>query len=675
MSSTGGAQERGYDPDATMLLPIVPAGGYGSAEQTMLMPLMSPYVTNATWHVPMRAPTGVWTDPDPTALLPIVPAGATVPVTEPRHRRRAVGTARVPATGTAPVPRTAARAPGTPDLTAPPTEAPTPDLTGEQPSVVRSSAVMAAGSMVSRVTGLLRTVTVGAALGAGIIGNDYNLSNTLPNMVYELLLGGVMSSVLVPFLMRARLKEADRGEAYAQRLLTMAVVLLGSATVVAVAAAPLLTKVFTATARNPRPTAADIHLITTLSYLILPEIFFYGMAALIAAILNTRGHFAAPTWTPILNNVVVIATAAFYMILPSADIVTPANISSAQVLVLGIGTTLGILAQAAGLVPALRSVGFRWKWRFDWRELQLRTLGKASGWMLWYVVMSQTGLIVLLVLLTGASARVLDDGTHAPGISIYNASFLIFMMAHGIVAVSIMTALMPRMSAAAAQGRFGDLANHFSQGTRLSSVILIPAATGYVVLGQPLAVTLFQWGEFTHTQAVQTGTVIAVTALGLVPFAITQMQLFAFYSMQDTRTPAIMNMPVIATRVAFDVLFYLVLPYALVTAGLMLANTISYVLAMIIGYTLLRKRIGRLGLTETAVALSRLAIAAVAAELPAWGVVTVIGRTMGTGKTGSLVALAAGGLVLVIGYVLASFAIRARDVTAVAAMVRARFGR
>jgi putative peptidoglycan lipid II flippase len=649
---------RDYDPEATVLLPVVPANGLGIADTTMLMPLMARIQADPARRVRYpevgRAATGQhpadatvryapphWPShvDDPTMVFPAVPV-------------------RVPPAGGGVTGSLGAR--------------------HEQPSVVRSSAIMAIGSLVSRVTGLMRTVAIGAVLGAAAVGNDYNLSNTLPNMVYELLLGGVLASVLVPFLMRARIKDADRGEAYAQRLLTLATVLLGAATLLAVLAAPLLTKLFTIT-QKPRPAAADLHLITTLSYLILPEIFFYGMAALIAAILNTRGHFAAPTWTPILNNVVVIATAGAYFLLPKGSGasrgVDPTNITTAQILVLGIGTTLGIVIQAAGLWPALRGVRFRWKWRFDWGELRLRELGRASGWMLTYVGVSQIALVTLLILITAASGRKLADGTLAPGLTIYNSAFLIFMMAHGIVAVSIMTAMMPRMSAAAAEGRFADLATQFSQGTRLSAVVLIPATAAYIVLGRPLSITLFQWSAFTHQQALQTATVIAVSALGLVPFAISQMQLFAFYAMPDTRTPALMNMPVAALRVLLDVLFYLVLPYALVAAGLMMANTVSYVLGAVIGYQLLRKRIGRLGLGDTMVALGRLAGAAVIAAVSAWFVVLICQHTIGTGKVPSIVTLIGGGVVLIGCYVAASVALGARDVTDMFTLVRGRFGR
>ncbi|HEY7177454.1 MAG TPA: lipid II flippase MurJ, partial [Micromonosporaceae bacterium] len=286
-------ERQGYDPDATMMLPVVPHDGPGAADRTMLIPAIG------------RARPPRWSLDDRTTMLPPVypptdpnqPFGTTQPGW-PAPPERAIGVA-------SPVvyPPTSAPPAGRP--TEPPgVRPPPPGIADEQPSIARSSAIMAAGSMVSRVTGLLRTVVLGAAIGAFTVGNAYNLANTLPNMVYELLLGGVLSSVIVPLLMKARTQDADRGEAYTQRLLTLATVFLAGATVIAVAAAPLLTQLVAA--HSP---AADKHLITTLSYLILPEIFFYGIAALLAGVLNTRGHFMAPMWSPILNNLIVIATA------------------------------------------------------------------------------------------------------------------------------------------------------------------------------------------------------------------------------------------------------------------------------------------------------------------------------------------------------------------------------
>jgi putative peptidoglycan lipid II flippase len=589
-------------------------------------------------------------DPDATVQLPVVPADATVvlPVYQPD--------------GSAP-PGGGQGQPALPD------RGPEPD--GDSRSVARNSAVMAAGSIVSRLTGFLRTAVLSAALGALAVSNAYNLANTVPNQIYELLLGGVLDSSFVPLLVRARRRDPDGGEAYAQRLLTLATVFLGVATVLAVLAAPLIGLLFS----NKDTTPASHHLTTVFSYLLLPEIFFYGMAALIAAVLNTRGHFAAPMFTPILNNLVVIATGVLFILLPTVTHPpTPENISTQQILVLGIGTTLGIALQAIGLLPALRKVGFRWKPRWDWRKLHLRELGRISSWMLLYVVVSQVALVIVLWISNRAGSQRVH-GQLAPGPTIFNNGYIMFMMANGIVAVSIMVALLPRMSAAASERRWNDLVRDLSLGARLSSVILIPTSVAYIVLGRQLGVTLFGWHNYAGRPAVETGWVIAAAGLCLVPFAISQLQLFAFYAMPDTKTPALLNFPVAGVRIAVDLILLVALPVVWVNAGLMVGNAVSFVLCAIAGYWLLRRRIGSLDLRDVGMTLGKLVAAAVIAAIPTLLVALILEHYLGLGKVGSIVGLVAGGLVLIVVYLAAAVALRVREVNEVWTMVRARLGR
>ena len=471
----------------------------------------------------------------------------------------------------------------------------------------------------------------------------------------------------MPLLVRARTKDVDRGEAYAQRLLSLAVIFLSGATIVAVACAPL----FTAVLANDKTSTADRDLITTLSYLLLPMIFFYGMAALFAAVLNTRGHFAMPTFAPILNNIVVITMCGVFVLAPVLNKDDAAGLTGGQIAVLGLGTTFGIILQAAGLWPALRRVGFRWRWRWDLRQLHLRELGRVAVWMLAYVVVSQVAVVVVFKLAQMAA----DNGENAAGPAIFNNAFLIFMMAHGIIAVSIITALMPRMSAAAAEQRHDDLIHQLSLGTRLATVVLVPATVAYVILGRPLAVTLFEWGQYGHEEALATGWVIAVAGLGLVPFAISQLQLFAFYSMPDTKTPALINVPVVALRIGVDLLLYVVLPATFVAAGLMAGNGISFVAATALGYLLLRRRIGPLGLSALLATVGRLGLAGVIAAVPTLIVVIVFTAVWGDGKAASLIQLVVGAVVLAGAYLGAALALRIREVSQVTAMLRSRLGR
>jgi putative peptidoglycan lipid II flippase len=545
-------------------------------------------------------------------------------------------------------------------------ETPGGDLSEDTGSVTRDSGNMAIASLVSRATGFLRALVVAAAVGGDIVGGDYAIANNLPNVVYQLLLDGVLASVLIPSLVRARKQEADRGQAYAQRLLTLAVIALGAATLIVVPSAPL----FTALVTNDNTPEASRELLNILSYLLLPEIFFYGLAGIFAAILNTRGSFKAPMWAPILNNLVVIATCGLFALMRIGEgRLTLESITTPQALVLGTGTTLGIVLQSISLWPALRKVGFRWQWRFDFRALHLGELGRLSAWMLLYVAMNQIGVTVVLRIANLAGQK------NAANYAAYNNAFLIFMMAHGIVAVSVITAIMPRMSSAAADGRLGEVAEQLSNATRLASVVLMPAAAMYVALGKPLGVMLFGWGEYSHQMAVETGWVITMAGLALVPYAISQLQTSAFYALRDTRTPSLLNVPVVGVRIAIDVVFYLALPAAIVTASLMLGTALSFLVALVPGYWLLRRKLGRLGLRQVADALVRLAIAAVVAAVPTFVIGWLIGTALGDGKISSILQVVIGGSVLVGVYAVVATLLKVREVSQFGRMIRRRIGR
>jgi putative peptidoglycan lipid II flippase len=536
-------------------------------------------------------------------------------------------------------------------------------------SAAANSAVMAVGSLVSRGTGFIRNLMVGAALG-NAVGDVYTTAQFLPNQVYEFLLGGVLTSVLIPVLVRRRNADPDRGEAYAQRLLSLAVLALAAAALIAVVLAPVITAIYA----NGKDDAYK-GLVNDLSYLMLPMLFFTGVSALIAAVLNTRGHFAAPMWAPILNNLVVIGTFGLYIALFGARALQPDQMDAGRILLAGGGTLVGVAVQSVGLLPALRKVGFRWKWRFDFRELGLRELARLGGWMFCYVGVNQLGLFVVVNLLLRVSGSGGDGKTRA-GLLIYNNVFLLLMMAHGIIAVSIITALMPRMSAAAAEGRFRDVTADLSRGTRMVTAVLAPVAVCYAVLAGPIARVVFQYGAFTGDNARATSTVLLVAAVGLVPFAISQLFTFAFYALPDTRTPALVNIPVVALRVLLQVGLFLALSATFAAAGMMLGNAISYVAAAVISAMLLRPRVGRIGLGGIMRTMGRVVVAALGAALVGLLVVKVLpGDPAHLSWVAAAVQLVVGGAVIGVTYLGLAMVLRIGEITEVVGMVRRRLGR
>jgi len=541
-----------------------------------------------------------------------------------------------------------------------------PEPSPAEASAAANSAVMAVGSLVSRGTGFLRTAALAAALGGGAVANAYTTAQFFPGMIYELLLGGILSSVLVPVLVRRRKADPDGGEAYAQRLLTLAVLSLGAATVLAVLAAPLLTLLYAGGDTTPE----FRRLVTDLSYLMLPIIFFSGLSALLGAVLNTRGHFAAPMWAPILNNLVVMAAAGLFIALFGADGVTPEQMGPAQIAVIGGGTLLGIAIQVGGLWPALRRVRFRLRWRLGFRTLGLRELGRLGAWMFCYVAVSQLGVFVLLYVLNQASA-----GDEAAGVAIYNNVYLLLMMAHGIVAVSIITALMPRMSAAAADGRHADMAADMARGTRMSTAVLAPVSVAYAVLALPISIALFERGNFTRLDSERTAPVLVVAAVALVPFAISQLFTFAYYALTDTKTPALINIPVVLLRVAVQVGLFLVLADAFAASGLMIGNGISYVVAAVLSAWLLRSRVGLIGLRGISVTFGKVLVASLGAALVGWLVVRLLpGGTQPTWWE-AVFQLIVGGAAIGLAYLALAVALRVREINDVLGLVRRRLGR
>ncbi|MFY1671693.1 murein biosynthesis integral membrane protein MurJ [Plantactinospora sp. WMMB334] len=553
----------------------------------------------------------------------------------------------------------AAEADATPRATAEADVTPAPDA-----GTASNGVIMAVGSLVSRLTGFLRTVLIGAALGAtvGGVGDAYTTAQMLPSQIYELVLGAVGASVLVPVLVRRRRLDADGGQAYTQTLLTLALLALGVTTVLAVVAAPLFAAIYA----GSRP--ADYRdLVTVLSYLLLPMIFFIGLSVVIGTVLNVRGHFAAPMWVPILNNVVMIGVCGGYIALFTAREITPAQMTPGEIAVIGGGTLLGMVAQTLALLPALHKVGFRWRLRWNPRSLGLAELARLAGWMLCFVATNQVGLFVVVQLFSRADA--------GAGLLVYNNVYLLVMMAHGVVGVSVMTALLPRMSDAAARNQLGEVSADLSRGLRTVMAALAPVVALYAVLASPIAVVLFQWGAFGTDEAQATATVLVVGACAVIPLSVSYLCNFTFYSMRGNKTVALINMVGMSMRVVVQILLTILLAESLTAAGLMLGNAVSYVGAAAISLTVLRRRIGRLGLPAIAASGAKVAVAVTGAAALGWLVLRLLPGA-GTPSFGQAVAqLSVGGVVIVGGYLALAWTLRVREVTAVVGMVRRRLGR
>ena len=633
----------------------MPGGGPSPAETTLPLALK--------WPAP---PTQPYRSPSPG------PPGS------PPGWRRVPRTTGHPPPGPAQPPRpqptftpTPARPPGAPGPPVPagsPAGAPGRSAT-QRSSLVRSGAGMAVGTLVSRGTGFLRTLVLVFAVGTGTLGNAYNNANTLPNTVYYLMLGGIFTSVVVPLLVRAARRDPDRGEAYAQRLFTLGALALLAVTVLATLAAGPLVTLYAPSIHGPAGSqlAAEHNLMVVWAYFFIPQIFFYGMSSLIGAVLNTRGRFAAPMWTPVINNLVVIAFGALYVVTVGTN-KDPGNISAAGVQLLGVGTTLGVVAQTVALFPSLRAAGFRWRPTLGFRAAEVTEMGRMAGWMSVYVITQWAGNLVVQRVANAASAG-------QNGYSAYSIAWVFFQLPYAIVGISVITALLPRMSEHASARRYSLVRDDFSIGVRLASVLVVPAAIYLFVLGGPLAEFLLSYGSSSAADARYIGEVFGLFSLGLVPYMLTQLQLRVFYSFQDSRTAALVGLLIMCVSIAGALTAEALLPAADVVAGLAVAYGIANVVGTVAGWALLLRRVGSLDGRAIARSLTRMHLATVPGLVFAVAVMVGAGRVVHNPSAayGLLVTVVGGGGAVAL-YALCARSLRVAEFGFLMKTMAARFG-
>ena len=546
----------------------------------------------------------------------------------------------------------------------PPPREPEPGPPGGS-SLLRSSSVMAMGTLASRGTGFLRTVMIVYALGATVtsVGNAYNNANTLPNAVYDLMLGGILSSVVVPLLVSAAKRNTDRGEAYTQRMFTLATVALLALTVVATLGAGLLVGLYAHAL-----TGAERHLTVIFAYFFIPQIFFYGVSSMAGGVLNARNRFAAPMWTPVLNNIVVIVV--LLMFIASGGMGTDAStVSGTQVELLGFGTTLGIIVQTAALFPALRRAGFRWRPRFDFRRAEVTEIRRMAAPLFGYILTTQVSFLVV--------QNVANTGTGYDSFSTYSYAWQLFQLPYAIVGISVITALLPRMSAHAAERRYPLVRDDFSTGVRLSSVIVVPAALLLIVLGGPLAEFLFGLvhGSTSVAGARYIGEVFGVFSLGLVPYMIFQLLLRVFYSLHDSRTPMFIGVAVMAANIGISLLVLNVVPAGHIVEGLGASFGVSNVVGAALSWRILSRRLGGLDGHQIADSLRRMHLAALPALLLAWAVTFMVGVILAPGPVYGLVTVILGGSGGILLYLLFSQALGISEVASLLSTVKSRLHR
>ncbi|MDQ0600268.1 putative peptidoglycan lipid II flippase [Streptomyces canus] len=527
-----------------------------------------------------------------------------------------------------------------------------PTTTAPRDTAARSSAVMAAGSIVSRATGFARSAVVAAALGTiGPTADGYAVGNALPTIVYILLLGGALNAVFVPELVKAAKEHADGGTAYTDRLVTVCVVALLAITATAVWAAPAIVDAYT---DYTGPQAA---MTTALARYCLPQIFFLGLFTLLGQVLNARGRFGAMMWAPVLNNLVVMTVFGLYLALAmgGGDTLTATGTA-----VLGWGTTAGIAVQALALVPALRAARFRWRPRFDWRGSGLTRPLRAAGWLVLLVLANQAAYWVTTRLATTAG---LDGG---PGYGAYNNAYALWVVPHGIITVSLVTALMPRMSAAAADGDTAAVRRDVSHALRVSASAVVPAACALFALAQPVMALVFGYGRTGADDTAAMAGILMAFAPGLIALSGQYVLSRTFYALSDTRTPFLLNLLIVALNAGLSLTAAHLLPARWAVTGMAGAYSLALCAGWVVTGLVLSRRLGiARPLRSSAVgAHARLLLAAVPA--------TALGHlaVLGTARAGALVAATAGAVAVVLTFALLTRPLRLAELDALLSRVR-----
>lgn len=534
-----------------------------------------------------------------------------------------------------------------------------------RPSILGSSAVMAAGTVVSRFSGLGRSILLAAALGTAGHADLFNVANTIPNMLYILLAGGIFNAVLVPQLVRAMQNDPDAGEAYTNRIITLAGVFLAGVTVLLVVAAPWLMEIYLA----PGHAGAERESVVDLARYCLPQVFFYGMFVLVGQILNARGRFGPMMWAPIANNLIAMGVLVVYLF-----VFGPASTgaySADQELLLGLGSTLGIACQLAILIPYLRAAGFHYRPRFDFRGTGLGHTLRLGTWTVLFVIVNQIAYTVVVRLASSGTAHGGSEGT---GYTIYSGAFLLMMVPHSVVTVSLATAVLPTLSRIAADGRLRELGTELSETLRVCLALMVPLAMLIPLLSRDISRIVWGYGASSETY-LNFAPTVAVFAPGVLCFTVHYLVLRGFYALERTRTVFWVQCVIATVNIGTGILLVRLTDDAATAPALGVAYATAYGVGALGSFALLRHLLGGLQTPTIVRFLVRTVLAAAVATGVAYLAAQPLRSLIGADDPSlvdSGIFLAVVGGVDLVGFLLLARVFRIDEVNQVVALVARR---
>ena len=538
---------------------------------------------------------------------------------------------------------------------------------------LRSAAVMAAGTVLSRLLGFVRIALLAGAIGTALRGDIFTAANTIPNSLYILLAGGVFNTVLVPQLVRAIKNHDDGGQEFTNRVLTFGFVVLAVVTVACVLLAPAIAELYMPKELHDPSRASERASMVMFVRLCLPQIFVYGAFVLVGQVLNARRRFGPMMWAPIANNIVACASiVVFLLIYRSGD--NPPTYSHGEELLLGLGHTVGIAVQLLVLLPYLKASGHTYAPKFGLRGTGLGQTARLGIWTVLFVAVNQVTLVVVTQLAIAGTAS--NDSGAKAGLFAYSTAMLIILVPHGIVTVSLATAALPQMSALAADGDVTEVARLSARSIRQTLAIVVPAAAAMIAFAYPIVTVIAGYGSGRNNLTLMSYTLMTL-ALGIVPFTIQYFQLRTFYAFEDTRTPFFLQCVIAATNIVAAVVGVRVLldESHLRFSGVVLgaAYALAYLVAVLISRPVLRRKVPRVHGAGIGLPLVAMVIAAVIGAGVGRGVLWLLDSAIDwSGPIGAVVKLGVAALVMLPVYAGIARVLRIHEVNDVVSMVTSK---
>ncbi len=489
--------------------------------------------------------------------------------------------------------------------------------------LLKSNLTVATGTALSRLTGLVRFGVLAAVLGGTALSDAYLLANETPNIVYELLVGGVLSATLVPLFTSFDAHDDDESR---NVVISTALVVISATMVVAVIAAPLVFRAFSARVDADVDPELFRSVGTTLSRIFLVQILFYGLTGIANAFLNSRRRFFAAAWSPILPNLVIIATLLSLPATGADGYVLDDVIENTRIrLTLGLGATIGVASMAVVLIPATYRAGLRWNFVWNPRHPAVKKLLTLSFWTLGFVAANIVALTVV--------RNMTEPGSS--GATAYFLAFTFFILPHGLLGVSIATTFQPEMARAVAQRSKRDFTNAASLGIRMTALLTIPAGVGLFVLRRPLIGLALEYRNFTADDSLQASRALAGLALGLGAFSVYLFVLRAFYAHQDTKTAFKVNV----VENLINIVLAIALAGSYGVLGLGASFAIAYTLSALWVLQILAYKVPGFELRSVFRSIARMVVAAALMGECVWLIARVVGGNTGGG---ALLRLAVG---------------------------------